>query len=103
MPRPSGRRARRKGYAMRGNRRPATNLRDPATGDVELNPVFARPGEATQLPRFALPPGESLPETAYQIVHDEAMLDGNARLNLATFVGTWMDEQSTRLYALSFE
>ena len=24
----------------------------------------------------------SLPETAYQIVHDEAMLDGNARLNL---------------------
>ena len=101
--RPSRRRARRKGYVMRGNRRPATDLRDPATGDVELNPVFARPGEATQLPRFALPPGESLPETAYQIVHDEAMLDGNARLNLATFVGTWMDEQSTRLYALSFE
>ena len=32
-----------------------------------------------------------LPETAYQIVHDESMLDGNARLNLATFVGTWMD------------
>ena len=88
---------------MRGNRRPATDLRDPATGDVELNPLFARPGEATQLPRFALPPGESLPETAYQIVHDEAMLDGNARLNLATFVGTWMDEQSSRLYALSFE
>ena len=27
------------------------------------------------------------------------MLDGNARLNLATFVGTWMDDQANRLYA----
>jgi glutamate decarboxylase len=65
---------------------------------VELNPLFTRPGEATQLPRNRMPPSESLAETAYQIVHDEAMLDGNARLNLATFVGTWMDDQAGRLY-----
>ena len=65
---------------------------------VALNPLFARPGEATELPRNVLPPGESFPETAYQIVHDEAMLDGNARLNLATFVGTWMDPYARRLY-----
>ena len=57
-----------------------------APSQVKLNPLFARPGEATELPRTRLPQGESLPETAYQIVHDEAMLDGNARLNLATFV-----------------
>jgi len=63
-----------------------------------LNPVFSQPGEASELSRFRLPDGPSLPETAYQIVHDEAMLDGNARLNLATFVGTWMDEHATRLY-----
>ncbi|MGN6425338.1 MAG: glutamate decarboxylase [Leifsonia sp.] len=67
--------------------------------DVGLNPVFSRPGEATEFPRFSLPRGESLPETAFQVVHDEAMLDGNARLNLATFVGTWMEEQAQRLYA----
>ncbi|MGP5496705.1 glutamate decarboxylase [Corynebacterium flavescens] len=67
--------------------------------NVELNPIFARPGEATHLPRHRLPEGESLPDTAYQIVHDEAMLDGNARLNLATFVGTWMDDYANRLYA----
>ncbi|MFC2688444.1 MAG: pyridoxal-dependent decarboxylase, partial [Arachnia propionica] len=67
------------------------------TRQVELNPLFARPGEATELPRTRLPRGESLPETAYQIVHDEAMLDGNARLNLATFVGTWMDDHASRL------
>jgi glutamate decarboxylase len=44
-----------------------------------------------------------LPETAYQLVHDEAMLDGNARLNLATFVGTWMDGQASKLYAEAFD
>ncbi|WP_434619928.1 glutamate decarboxylase [Arthrobacter sp. A5] len=66
---------------------------------VGLNPLFSRPGEATEFPRFVLPDGESLPETAYQVVHDESMLDGNARLNLATFVGTWMDEPAKRLYA----
>ncbi|NLU83232.1 glutamate decarboxylase [Rhodococcus sp. HNM0569] len=65
---------------------------------VGINPVFTRPGEATELPRFRLPDGESLPDTAFQLVHDEAMLDGNARLNLATFVGTWMDDQANRLY-----
>jgi glutamate decarboxylase len=66
---------------------------------LELNPLFSRQGEASELPRFVLPQRESLPETAYQIVRDEAMLDGNARLNLATFVGTWMDDQATKLYA----
>lgn len=44
-----------------------------------------------------------LPETAYQIVHDEAMLDGNARLNLATFVTTWMDDHANRLYAEAYD
>lgn len=67
----------------------------------QLNPLFARPGEATDFPLTTLPPGESLPDTAYQIVHDEAMLDGNSRLNLATFVGTWMDDQAARIYAES--
>jgi glutamate decarboxylase len=68
-------------------------------GRTQLNPIFAREGEATDFPVDRIPPGESLPETAYQIVHDEAMLDGNARLNLATFVGTWMDRWAEKLYA----
>ncbi len=70
-----------------------------SSDSTSLNPVFARPGEATDLPKNRIPAAESLPETAYQIVHDEAMLDGNARLNLATFVGTWMDDHAARLYA----
>ncbi|TAJ46451.1 MAG: glutamate decarboxylase [Herbiconiux sp.] len=69
------------------------------TRQNQLNPLFAREGEATDFPLGVLPDGESLPETAYQIVHDEAMLDGNSRLNLATFVGTWMDSHANRIYA----
>jgi glutamate decarboxylase len=70
---------------------------------IELNPLYARPGENTAAPKYTFPKTPMLPETAYQIVHDEAMLDGNARLNLATFVSTWMDDSANRLYAESFD
>ena len=66
-------------------------------------PIFTRPGEATLISRHVIPPGESLPDTAKQIVEDETNLDGNARLNLATFVGTWMDDDATQVYAASFD
>lgn len=70
---------------------------------IEVNPLFARPGEVNAAPKSRIPQGEMLPETAYQIVHDETMLDGNARLNLATFVGTWMDDHASKLYADAFD
>lgn len=66
---------------------------------LEISPVFARPGEATSLPKFKMPDGMMSGDTAYQIVHDEAMLDGNSRLNLATFVSTWMDDNAQKIYA----
>ncbi|MER5783245.1 glutamate decarboxylase [Streptomyces mobaraensis] len=65
--------------------------------DLEVNPVFSR--EPVQVPRYAMPDGEMHPETAYQVVHDELMLDGNARQNLATFVSTWAEPQARRLMA----
>jgi glutamate decarboxylase len=42
-------------------------------------------------------------EMAYEIIHDELMLDGNARLNLATFVTTWMEPQAEKLMAECFD
>ena len=75
----------------------------PRRSSIEINPLFSRPGEATERPKYALADDSMLPETAYQVVHDEAMLDGNARLNLATFVGTWMDPAAARLYSESFD
>lgn len=72
---------------------------DDAAAQLAVNPVFVRPGEATELPKFGMPEGLLDPDTAYQIVHDAAMLDGNSRLNLATFVSTWMDDNAKKLYA----
>ena len=48
-------------------------------------------------PKNAIPQNPMPQEIAYQIVHDEAMLDGNARLNMATFVTTWMDEGAKQI------
>jgi glutamate decarboxylase len=62
---------------------------EPTTADIAINPVFTR--EPLRVPRNRMPEGELAADTAYQVVHDELMLDGNARLNLATFVTTWME------------
>ena len=75
---------------------------EPQRESVSVNPLFAQPGE-TAVPRNRMPDHEMPPDTAYQIVHDEAMLDGNARLNLATFVSTWMEPQAAQLYAETYD
>ncbi|MFI1621162.1 glutamate decarboxylase [Streptomyces lydicus] len=62
----------------------------------EADPVS---GMETSPPRHTLPDGPIAPHAAYQFVHDELMLDGNARLNLATFVTTWMEPQAGVLMA----
>src|SRR6188472_3521425 len=65
-------------------------------------PRFTRAG-MLEVPKDRMADGALLPQTAYQIVMDEVMLDGNARFNLATFVTTWMDEEADRLYAATFD
>ncbi|MEW2128866.1 glutamate decarboxylase [Streptomyces sp. NPDC005435] len=70
---------------------------------VSVNPFFggANPvsGMTEAPPTHRLPDTPLPPATAYQLVHDELMLDGNARLNLATFVTTWMEPQAGVLMA----
>ena len=51
------------------------------------------------MPREALPDLEMPPDVAYQAIHDELMIDGNARLNLATYVTTWMEREGQNLMA----
>jgi len=67
------------------------------TAPLDVRPQFSQAGELTEVPRFEIPRQEMPAETAYQLVHDELMLDGNARLNLATFVTTWMEPAARRL------
>ncbi|MEU9731265.1 glutamate decarboxylase [Streptomyces sp. NPDC048002] len=62
----------------------------------EANPVS---GMTEAPPDHRLPDTPLTPSTAYQLVHDELMLDGNSRLNLATFVTTWMEPQAGVLMA----
>jgi len=65
--------------------------------DLAVAPIFTR--EKVSIRRLELPEDELSPDLAYQIIHDELMLDGNARMNLATFVTTWMEPQAERLMA----
>ncbi len=64
--------------------------------ELEINPVYVRAAHLT-VPRHRLGEHGLLPDTALQTVRDELVLDGNARLNLATFVTTWMEPQATQL------
>jgi glutamate decarboxylase len=68
-----------------------------AADELAVAPLFSL--ETETIPRHELPDGEMPPDAAYQIIHDELMLDGNARLNVATFVSTWMEPQAERLMA----
>jgi glutamate decarboxylase len=70
--------------------------------EVSLNPMYAGINEAT-IARFKLSDGELPPRIAAQIVSDELMLDGNARLNLATFVTTWMEAEAADLMSSCFD
>ncbi|KAK4490431.1 hypothetical protein RD792_001108 [Penstemon davidsonii] len=47
--------------------------------------------------RYKMPENSIPKEAAYQIINDELMLDGNPRLNLASFVTTWMEPECDKL------
>jgi len=66
---------------------------------IHVNPLHHRPGTTLLVDKHRIPDQGMDALLAYHVVSDETMLDGNARLNLATFVTTWMDEEAQRLYA----
>jgi len=72
------------------------------SNDLSILPIFELEA-GSRIPRRELPAGGLPAEVAYQIIHDELMLDGNARMNLATFVTTWMEPQADRLMAECFD
>jgi len=55
------------------------------------------------VPSLRLPDEAMDPSAAYRFIHDELMLDGSSRLNLATFVTTWMDPEAEKLMAETFD
>lgn len=59
--------------------------------------IFASPEAARTLPADRFPGEERPPRETYQMIHDELLLDGNARQNLATFCQTWEEPEVHRL------
>jgi glutamate decarboxylase len=89
--------------ALHGDKVPTRITTSPAS----VNPFLglANPALEQEIspPLRALAKDAVPPEVAYQLVHDELLLDGSARLNLATFVTTWMEPQADRLMAESVD
>ncbi len=61
---------------------------------TEANPAL---GERLEPPKSKLAQQSVPADVAYQLIQDELLLDGSARLNLATFVTTWMEPQARQL------
>jgi glutamate decarboxylase len=61
---------------------------------TEANPAL---GARLSTPRHRLADDPVPADVAYQLIHDELLMDGSARLNLATFVTTWMEPQARQL------
>ncbi|MEY2336556.1 glutamate decarboxylase [Acidithiobacillus ferrianus] len=71
--------------------------------DSDITPAYGSRTMDHTIPKYRLPDGEMPAQTVYQVIHDELMLDGNARLNLATFVTTWMEPEAEKLMVETFD
>ena len=59
--------------------------------------VYGSPEMAHPAPTMTIPEHATTPEIAYRMVKDETYAETQPRLNLATFVTTYMDDYATRL------
>ncbi|TCJ97000.1 glutamate decarboxylase [Nocardia alba] len=69
----------------------------------QVSPAYTGRMSMAPVPALRMPEECMDPDVAYRFIHDELMLDGSSRLNLATFVSTWMDPQAERLMAETFD
>jgi len=69
----------------------------------QIAPAYTGRLAMAPVPSLRMPDECMDPDNAYRFIHDELMLDGSSRLNLATFVTTWMDPQAEKLMAETFD
>jgi glutamate decarboxylase len=65
--------------------------------------MYARQWLLGPAPCHAMPEDGMPPSTAYHLIHDELIVDGSSRFNLATFCGTWMEPEAVRLMSETFD
>jgi glutamate decarboxylase len=68
------------------------HMRDEVRDDL-YGDVYASRDLSVVVPKYKVPEHEHEASHAYAIVHDELMLDGNSRMNLATFCQTWVEPE----------
>lgn len=68
-----------------------------------ITPTYAAREFNTNIHKYRLPDHSHNPASIYNLIHDELMLDGNSRLNLATFVTTWMEPEACKLMTETFD
>ena len=71
--------------------------------DTYKTPVFGALEEDVDLPKYKLAKEPVEPRIAYRLVKDQLMDEGNARLNLATFCQTYMEDEATKLMSETLE
>jgi glutamate decarboxylase len=75
---------------------------DPEAGSA-VAPAYTQRLDLEPIPKFRMPEHDSRPDAVYRLIHDELLLDGSSRLNLATFVTTWMEPEADKLMAEAFD
>ncbi|MFZ2109535.1 MAG: glutamate decarboxylase [Roseiarcus sp.] len=73
------------------------------SGDAAIEDVYAGGSSIRRLPKYRMPEHASAPQSTYDLVHDELLLDGNSRQNLATFCTTWSEPEAHRLMGESID
>lgn len=71
--------------------------------DTDITPTYASRFINEPIAKYEIPENSRDPDVVYQVIKDELQLDGNAHMNLATFVTTWMEPQVTKLMSETFE
>jgi glutamate decarboxylase len=71
--------------------------------DAVIDPAYTKRLGCVNVPKNKMPDQETSPQAVYRMIHDELLLDGSSRLNMATFVTTWMDPEAEKLMAETFD
>ncbi|KAL3161777.1 hypothetical protein ABBQ38_008871 [Trebouxia sp. C0009 RCD-2024] len=83
--------------------RPSDHKKELATTEREhqddawVESAFASRYNAKPTPKDRMPDGSMPPQVVYQLIKDMRQLDANPRLNLASFVTTWMEPEAEKL------
>lgn len=72
-------------------------MNQPGNDAAKNDEMYSAEDVEATIPKAKFPSLERDPRHAYEVVHDELMLDGNSRQNLATFCQTWEEPEVHKL------